>query len=252
MDPGPPKAVFVVRQKRLRQRSFLIIACLLAAIASIALAIYRWNFAFSRFGPAVVWRWTRPYLTAAIILLAFAALQAWLRRRERRHQVSTHERGLLLRDGKKVMFVPWGSIEGIRIAVVRYGLPGWIWGARSQLTLVTNDSAEHRFTGALTDLHSLIGEIKAQVFPRLLHTYRARLEKRQAIEFGPIQLRPEAVQIRRKIIPWKDVSGAAIHGGRFQITYNTARGEASRTLPVRIVPNADLCKQLIESIEIRS
>jgi hypothetical protein len=251
LDPGPPRAVYVVRQKRLRQRSALIIASLLGAIASLSLALFRWNFAFSHFGPAVIWRWTRPYLTAALVLAAFALLQGWLRRRERRHQVSTHEHGLLLRNGKRVVFVPWGSIEGIRISAVRYGLPGWIWGDRSQLMLETNDAARHRFTGALTDLHSLIGEIKTQVFPRLLQRYRTRLEGHQPLEFGPIRLFPDALQFRRKVIPWKRVRGASLHDGQFWIEFETDRGSATARLPARIVPNADLCKQLIESIEFR-
>jgi hypothetical protein len=251
LDPGPPQAVYVVRRKRLRQRSLLIVLSLLGTLATLGLAIYRWNFAYMRFGPAVVWRWTSPYLTAAIILLAFATLQGWLRRRERRHQVSTHQRGLVLRDGRKVLFVPWGSIDGLRIAVVRYGLPGWIWGDRSQLTLDTNDGAHHRFTGALTDLHSLIDEIKKQVFPRLLKKYRSQFEGHQTLEFGPIQLLPEELKIRRRSIPWKNIREADIQGGRFEIKYESSRGEISRKLPVRIVPNADLCKQLIESIEMK-
>jgi hypothetical protein len=251
LDPGPPKAVYVVRQERLRQRTFLIIASLVGALASSGFAIYRWNFAYTRFGPAVIGRWTRPYLTAAIILVAFAALQGFLRRRERRHQVSTHVRGLLLRDGKRVLFIPWGSIDGLRIAAVRYGLPGWIWGDQSQLTLDTNDGDHHRLTGALTDLHALIRDIKTQVFPRLLQEYRRDFEHRKPLKFGPISLLPDGLQIRRHTIPWENVRGAVIAGGRFEVSRITARGEARKSLPVRIVPNADLCKQLIESIEIR-
>jgi hypothetical protein len=251
LDPGPPRAVYVVRKKRLRQRTLLIAASLLGAIASLGLTMYRWNFAYTHFGPAVIWRWTRPSLTAALILTAFALLQGWLRRRERRHQVSTHEHGLLLRDGKRVVFVPWGSIEVIRISAVRYGLPGWVWGDRSQLILETNDDARHRFTGALTDLHSLIGEIKIQVFPRLLQRYRADLEHRRPLEFGPIRLLPDALQIRKKIIPWNTVQGASIRDGQFWIEYEAARGPADARLPASVVPNADLCKQLIESIEFR-
>ena len=69
LDPGPPNAVYVVRQKRLRQRTFLIAASLIAALTTLGLSIYRWNFAYTRFGPAVVWRWTRPYATATAILI---------------------------------------------------------------------------------------------------------------------------------------------------------------------------------------
>lgn len=240
-----------MRNKRLRQRAFLLSASLLAAAISLGLAIYRWNFAYAHFGPAVVWRWSRPYLSAAAVFAIFALVQGALMARERRHQVSTHAHGLLLRQGSRVLFIPWGSIDGLRIAVVRYGFPGWIWGDSSQLLLDTNDGAHHRLTGALTDLHSLIGEIKARVFPRLLDRYRTQLERRQAIEFGPIHLLPDRLTVRRRAIPWQDVRQAGIQGGRFQIHYETRRGAGRVSLPVRSVPNADLCKQLIESIEYR-
>jgi len=251
LDPGPPLAVYMVRKERLRQRSLLIALSAIATLVCVGLAIYRWNFAYTYFGPAVVWRFAQPFLTGALVFTGFGGLQLYLHQREARHQVSTHPRGMIIRGGKRVIFVPWSSIDDIRFTVIRYGLPGWFWGDRSVLTLKTNDGVQHHLTGALSDLHALIKQVKDQVFPRLLNAYRRQLAKGQAIDFGPITLHPQGLKLRKRQLVWRQVVDAEIHAGHLQLRYRDGEHIHTSRIPVGRIANADLCRQLIEQIEVR-
>ncbi len=250
LDPGPPLAVYVVRKERLRQRALLIGVSVLACLVALGLAVYRWNFAYTYFGPAVVWRFAQPFLTAALMFAGFAGLQVFLRRAEARHQVSTHPRGMLLRGGKRVIFIPWGSIEDIRFTIIRYGLPGWFWGDRSVLKLRTNDGARHRLTGALSDLHALIKQVKDMVFPRLMNAYRYNLSQGRPLEFGPISLEPDGLQLGRQRIAWDQIIQAEIIAGSLKVRYRENERVKTRRFAVGRIPNADLCRQLLEQIEV--
>jgi hypothetical protein len=244
--------VYVVRKERLRQRALLIAISGVASLIALGLAIYRWNFAYTYFGPAVVWRFSQPFLTAALIFAGFAGFQVILRRGEARHQVSTHPRGMLLRGGKRVIFIPWGSIEDIRITIIRYGLPGWFWGDRSLLKLRTNDGAQHRLTGALSDLHALNKQVKDMVFPRLMDAYRYNLAQGRPLAFGPIHLEPGGLQLGRRRISWDQIVQAEIGAGHLQVRYRENEHVKKRRFAVGRIPNADLCRQLIEQIEVRA
>lgn len=251
LDPGPPLAVYMVRKERLRQRSLLISLSAIATLVCVGLGFYRWNFAYTYFGPAVIWRFARPFFTAALVFTGFGVLQFYLRRGEARHQVSTHPSGMILRGGKRVIFMPWSSIEDIRFTIIRYGLPGWFWGDRSVLILKTNDGGLHRLTGALSDLHALIKQIKDQVFPRLLNAYRRQLAQGQAIEFGPITLLPDGLRLRKRKLAWNQIVDAEIHAGRLQLRYRDGERIHTSRIAVGRIANADLCRQLIEQIEVR-
>ncbi len=132
---------------------------LLATLALWAFATWRWFFAYSTYGPALVWRVAFPIVLLSVATLAAGLVGVLARIRLGPLVVTTYERGLTVRRGRRGKLIRWGHIRYLRTAAVRYGFSGLSWGRRASITLALDSGEKLRFTTALTDIEGLIANV---------------------------------------------------------------------------------------------
>jgi hypothetical protein len=221
---------------------------LLATLALWALAVWRWFFAYSTYGPAIVWRVALPLVLLSLVTLAIGLGGVLARIRLGPLVVTTYARGLTLRRGRHGKLIRWAHIRHLRTAVVRYGFAGFSWGRRASLTLALDSGERFRFTSTLTDIDDLIATVKASVYPRLLDEYSRVFNQGHPIPFGPLILSAEGVQLGRKRLEWKKLGRASLENGRLILA--PRQGEAGSKLRIVAgrIPNVDLCLQFIQQL----
>jgi hypothetical protein len=221
---------------------------LLATLALWALAAWRWFFAYSTYGPALVWRVAIPLILLSLVTLAIGLVGVLARIRLGPLVVTTYERGLTVRRGRRGKLIRWSHIRYLRTAAVRYGFSGMSWGRRASITLALDSGQKFRFTTALTDIDGLIAAVKGNVYPRLLDEYTQGFNQGQPLVFGPLKLSPQGIERGRKRLDWVNLGRASLENGRLVLVPRTgAEGPKIRVEAGRI-PNVDLCLQFIEQL----
>ena len=210
----------------------------------LLIGLYRWTFALSNYGPAVVWRWSAAWLAVGVVFLGFGLVgAAWLFRWNWL-AITTFENGLQIQRRKRLSTVTWSEIQAVLVSGVTYGVLGLIWGSRSSLRLEVAGGRKLRFPDTLAGLAQLIITIKRHVYPRLLNEYSQHLQNGQPVAFGPLQVRPEGVAKGQRRLAWSEIASVELKNGEIHLTTN------QRGAPIRVransVPNAEICLQLIQ------
>ena len=245
----------MISEHRLRRElsilypALAIIGLVGTAIAGV-LAVLCWLFAYRHYGPAAIVRWTTPALWTAtgFALVALGGLISYWRSRGLR--VYLYDLGMVYQRGYQEETLLWEQITQIHTAAVRYGLSSLAWGAQTTLELHADDKRHVRLTHALTDLSSLAETIKRNVYPNLLAEYRRNLNQGGAINFGPLLLTLKGVQQGQQFIRWQDLSQTTLGRGLLLITPHEHDQGTKMRIPANLVPNVDLCVQLIEHLRI--
>lgn len=226
-----------------------IFSGLLGTGTAITIAILRWNFAFSHYGPAVVWQWSGPALIAGMLssLVWFAALLIW--GIQRHHFAWVHVEGVTLERGKRRAHFPWEHLVDLKMSVVQYGLPFWKWGSRSSASLSTQDGKLLRFQGRIRDLNAFTNTIKHYLYPYRLREYRQMLEGKETINFGPLKCSADSLTFGKKRYTWDKVLSAKLDSGRLIISIKNGKGKETIRISAKKISNPDLCAQLIKNIE---
>ena len=239
-------ALMVHKARRRERRLHLVMATvgLLAGGGFLLVGLYRWTFALSNYGPAVVWRWSVAWLAVGLLFLFIGLIGAAWMFRWNWLSVTTFENGLQLHRRRRTTSVAWGEIQEVLVSGVTYGVLGLIWGSRSSLRLVLAGGKKHRFPDTLAGLEQLITTIKRHVYPRLLNEYMLHLRNGQPIAFGPLQVRPEGVAKGQRRLGWNEVATAELRDGKVLLKTD------QRGSPIRVsansIPNAEICLQLIQ------
>lgn len=239
-------ALMVHKARRRERRLHLVMASLglLAGGGFLLIGWYRWTFALSNYGPAVVWRWSAAWLAVGLLLLMIGLIGAAWVFRWNWLAVTTFENGLQIQRRRRVTTIAWSEIQAILVSGVTYGVLGLIWGSRSSLRLEIAGGRRIRFPDTLAGLAQLITTIKRHVYPRLLNEYSQHLRNGQPIAFGPLQVRPEGVAKGQQRLGWSEVASAELKDGKILLETNH-RGAPIR-VRVNAVPNAEICLQLIQ------
>jgi len=232
--------------RRRERRLHLVMATLGLATGGgfLLIGFYRWTFALSNYGPAVVWRWSAAWLAVGLLFLMIGLVGAAWVFRWNWLTVTTFENGLQIQRRKHVTSVTWSEIQAVFVSGVTYGVLGVIWGSRSSLRLDISGVRRMQFSDTLAGLAQLITTIKRHVYPRLLNEYSQHLLNGQPIAFGPLQVRPEGVAKGQQRLGWSEVASAELKDG------NILLKPIQRGAPIRVranaVPNAEICLQLIQ------
>ena len=239
-------AIMLHKARRRERRLHLVMATVGLVVGGglLSIGLYRWNFALSNYGPAVVWRWSAAWLAVgALFLTVGIAGAAWLIRWNWL-AITTFENGLQIQRGKALSTVSWSEIQAVFVSGVTYGVLGLIWGSRSSLRLEVAGGRKLRFPDTLAGLAQLITTVKRHVYPRLLNEYSQHLRNGQPVAFGPLQVRPEGVAKGQRRLGWSEVASAELKDGKILLTTN------QRGAPIRVransVPNAEIFMQLIQ------
>ncbi len=235
------------RELRILHLTLAIIGLAGTAIAGV-LAVWRWLFAYRHYGPAAIERWTSPALWTAMGFAVVGLIGLISIRQSRGLRVNLYTYGMTFHRGRQEETLMWSQIVYIHTAAVRYGLSSLAWGAQTTLELHTNDKRQVRLTHALTNLSSLAETIKRNVYPNLLAEYRRNLNQGDAIHFGPLLLTIKGVQQGQQFLRWQDLSQVALGRGLLLITPHEHSQGARMRIPANLVPNVDLCVQLIEHL----
>jgi hypothetical protein len=239
-------ALMLHKARRRERRLHLAMATLglVAGSGFLLVGAYRWTFALSNYGPAVVWRWSAAWLAVGMLFLLFGLVGAAWVFRWNWLAVTSFEKGLEIRRRKRTSTVIWSEIQAILVSGVTYGVLGLIWGRRSSLRLEIASGQKQQFSDTLAGLSQLITTIKRHVYPRLLNEYFTHLRNGQPIAFGPLQIRPEGVAKGPRRFSWGEVASAELKDGKFLIKTN------QKGAPIRVrsstVPNAEICLQLVQ------
>jgi len=86
-----------------------------------------------------------------------------------------------------------------------------------------------------------VGSIKARTYPRLLEESRQTFNAGRPLEFGPLSLNQQGLQYGRRTLAWSEVASVTLERGRLDV--RPRHGRRWR-IPVRRIPNAEVCLQL--------
>jgi len=243
----------LISEHRLR-RELAILSSTFAAIGlggtviAGIVAIWRWNFAYSHYGPVAIWRWTAPALWAVFCFSLIGLFSLLYVSRSKNLHVCLHASGMTFQRGRRREIILWEEIRSIHTAAVRYGLSSLVWGAQTTLVLHTNNRRKIRLTQVLTDLNSLVETVKHHVYPGLLTGYRQIINQGGSLPFGPLLLTPKGVQRDRQFLGWQEIGKVYLGRGFLSIPSRQNRKSRPIRVPVRQVPNIDLCVQLIQHL----
>jgi hypothetical protein len=212
------------------------------------LAMWRWYFAYSHYGPVAISRWTTPALWAVIFFSLVSLFGLLSVSRSKKLLVGLYASGMIYQRGRQQQTILWEEINSIHTAVVRYGLMSLVWGAETTLILYTNNRRKIRLTQVLNDLSSLAETVKHHVYPRLLTEYRRIISQSGSLPFGPLLLTPKGVQRGRDFLSWQDIGKISLRRGRLLIPSRQNQKSSQIRVPVHQVPNIDLCVQLIQHL----
>lgn len=228
-------------------------ALLIGGIGTIVLlgvGIQRWVLAYTHYGPAVVWRWSLLWFAAAIglapvPLLAFLSL--W---RTRNTSVAIYPSGVVYQRGKRHYSLPWQEIVSIRTVGPWMGMPGLRRNRPTALVIDATESRRLRLTRDLIGFEELVEQIKHKIYPRLHRIMAEEFNRGQPLHFGPITLWPSHLQWGRHEIVYEALAGISLNKGALILTINQAGKRKKLSTPVSLVPNADLCLEMVESLGI--
>ncbi len=237
----------MLHKARRRERRLHLAMAALGLVAGSGFLLvggYRWTFALSNYGPAVVWRWSAAWLVVGMLFLLFGLVGATWVFRWNWLAVTSFEKGLEIRRRNRISTVPWSEVQAVLVSGVTYGVLGLIWGRRSSLRLEIASGQKQHFPDTLAGLAELITTIKRHVYPRLLNEYFTHLRNGQPIAFGPLQIRPEGVAKGPRRFSWGEVASAELKDGTILIKTNQ-KGSPMR-VRASAVPNAEICLQLVQ------
>ena len=241
----------LLREHRLRRELAILYPALVilglsgTAIAAVWTA-WRWLFAYNNYGSAAIWRWTTPALLTVLGFASLGILGLILTWRSRGFRINLHALGMIYRRGRHKQTLLWNQIQHIHTSAVSYGFSNLAWGARTILSISTDDDRHLHLTHALTDMNGLAEFIKSQVYPGLLEEYRRKYNQGDPLSFGPLILTAKDVRREDQILQWENLGRVSL--GRGMLSLEATDGQGIR-IPAHRVPNVEICTQLIEHLK---
>lgn len=220
--------------------------CFAGSTAASFIGVWRWYFALRNYGPAVVTRWSAPFILLGIFLAVVGCVYAVYLWYLRGLNVRTSQSGILLQRGGSEEFIPWDHVSGIRSSAIRYGLARLAWGGRANIILHLTDGRRLRLTQQLTDLSRLADTIKKFIYPRLIQEYQEALRAGRAVELGQLRISTEGLALDKKEIAWSAITHVSLDRGVLTLRFQQPKRKRVLRLSVHRVPNIDLCFKLIQ------
>ncbi len=251
-DPslGPVTATFRLRPGRRRAYLALTLLGLVGGLGGLGAGVWLWFFALRNYGPAVVWRWSGPWLVAGLLLLipGLLGLLAWLR--WRRLRLDIHQHGLRFRHGRWEERMAWSDITALHTQAVRYGLPLRARGAAC-LRVAARDGREIVIPHLLDRFEQAVDTVKRAVYPLLLAEYSRRFNAGEAIEFGPVRLQAQGINLGDWHVPWPALQAVVVSGGQLTLAATRDGRLHRRAIPTGRIPNVELCVQFLQYLRRR-
>lgn len=246
---GRPESIYRLRPVLRWLQGIAILVGLVGTSVSFSIGIWRWYLAYTQYGPAVVWRWSAPWIAAGLGLspALVLGLLSWLRTRGT--ILAINPSGIVFRRGGSHQQLPWPEIQALTVSGPWTGLP--LLSTRGQPAALTIRASEDRriqLTRELERFDVLVKEIKSRVYPRLQRAYAGTFNDGGSLHFGPLQVHSGGLQVGRRRLTWDKVASADLREGTLEIRSKPASKQAGFRLPAASIPNVDLCLQLIQGV----
>jgi hypothetical protein len=250
-DPSSLQAYHIRGEILLRLLIFSLIG-LLGMLAILPVGIWRWQYAASHFGPAVIWRWIAPALFTGFALGLVGAVSLIHLLRLRRIEVQISPMGLTIRKGRKLDTIPWKEIESIRTISIQYGILGLIWARRMEVILQLRSGRRITFNQTLENVETIINRVKQHVYPQMFRNLQLAYNRGEPIQFGPLTLTSKGILNGRKVIRWQDIGEIKLEHGKLQLQPISSSRHPKFAIQAHKIPNVDLCIQLLHHLGPRS
>lgn len=228
--------------------AFVAAFSMIGGLALMAFGISRWLYAFRAFGPLVVWRFSSRWIAlSGVILAASLVFWIWLAL-GRISAIRTFPNGVEIRRGLRRRTVRWEEVSAITISATHDQLLGLGIGTRANIRLRLSGGKTIKITSAIDSLADLAQSIKQHAYPRMLRGYSRLLQHGKAAKFGSITLTNHGFNWRKHSIPWQIISQATLQDGKLKVHIRPNQNQPPVFIPVRKIPNVDICLQLIEHL----
>ncbi len=216
----------------------------LAVLAPLIYGIQRAQYARAYYGPVAAQAWSKPwYLLSAVALIPLLLLGI-LRIRSSHRGVFVYKNGLSIKGmGRSNRKIGWREISGIVSEVIQIRFLGITLRKRNQVTLLPSNGKPIKLDSRIPKLDELSTRIKAKIYPRLIPELRSSLNSGSTLQFGPIQINRNSIQIRDRTYSWDQITGIQVIKGSLVVGVENRTGFR---IPVRDIPNIELFIQLIQ------
>jgi len=140
--------------------------------------------------------------------------------------VELRQLGLVHRTRAREVAMLWDDVAEMRVS--RRNVRRW---ERHACTLLAADRRRLELTDELSGIAEVCSRVEQQIVRRQLPRALADVQARRAVAFGPFAVTRDGLSHRERLLPWKEVGGAAIVDGRLVI------GDATRG--IRLLPKRD-------------
>ena len=217
---------------------------LLIILLFLGYGVWRGYYGYTNYGSVAAYTWSRPGLLLGAGLSFILAIWLFIRRWQADRYIALYENGLRFRIGRQKN-VPWrwSEIGGITVRMEKNHFIGFPMLTRNQLVISPNIGDPLRLDDRIQDLDQLIPLIKEHFYPYLTKALRAQFFGDHWVHFGPVAIHRQALRIRKKMIPWKQVVNIGVREGKLEIEIVDGR-------PIRIptvkIPNLEVCLNIIQ------
>jgi hypothetical protein len=223
----------------------LTIVGFIGELVIILLGFNRWRFVLQNFGPAVLWRWISPVLWIGLAFGIIGTVGLMLLLRIGRQEIQISPEAFTWRKGRNLTVHRWEDIQGIYITSFRYGILEFEWAKKTEIILHLEEGKRIKVNQNFKNIETLAGTIKEYIYPIMFERFRDEFNHGQPLSFGPLLLTSQGVLNGRRTIRWQDIGEIIIDRGSLQLQPIDGSGSPKLSIPVRKIPNADLCIQLL-------
>src|SRR3984957_10469186 len=158
----------------------------------------------------------------------------------RRHRVSLHEHGLVIRRGGSVLTFRW---ENVRIYRIMAGRSGFfvLSKVRYRYRFFAPAGASGKVGPRFPHLREWLPTVQSAVLSARLPAAAAVASAGGGVEFGPVALTAREVRVRSKAAPWSAVKRVKITPGYLHILMHQGR---SFSVSLSRIPNDFLLLEL--------
>jgi hypothetical protein len=213
-------------------------------LGTLGYGLWRAYYGYTKFGSVAASAWSQPWLIAAGALALTTLTLLALRIRRRSLLVGLYPDGLLLRRHGKNRFLRWDQIAGLKYGILRRHLFGVTIANQQWLEVLLKPGPPIILDSRVHDLPTLFEQIKDAYHPHIYPDLERKLHAHKWLPFGPLTLHRQAIKLKGRQIPWKDVERLSVKSGELWIALKSGR---SVHLPTAQIPNLDLLLKLINS-----
>lgn len=244
-----PDSVYRLRPALRWLQGIAILVGSVGTAVPFSVGLWRWYLAYTQYGPAVVWRWSAPWLAVGVGLSPALILGVLSLLRTRGTTLAIYPSGIVYRRAGRLHQLPWPEIQALTVSGPWTGLP--LLASSGQPVALTIQASEERRVRLTRDLERfdvLVNEVKSRVYPRLQRAYASAFNRGQTLRFGSLHIDNEGIEVGRRRLAWQSVADAQLRDGLLHISARSGAEQPGFHLAAAGIPNVDLCLQLIQGV----